>query len=213
MRRAEPSSRGAVSSAYRSARMPDRFAAARAPSSGRRSNRVRLAHRRQDRLGRHDGVGQAGEDRGLARRERGQGGHAGRLPLIVSGPCAAGPARQRDRPAGRRVLAAVAPLLPRYVDESTCRRPPRGVLTGAYAAGNLVAAIPAAWLAGRWGVKPTTLAGLAGLAVSSLVFGLAPGRHAAGRRPFRRRAWPARARGRQASRGSWSARRRRGAAR
>lgn len=70
-------------------------------------------------------------------------------------------------------FAAVAPLLPHYVDEFDLSKSGAGILTGAYAAGNLVAAIPAGWLAGRWGVKPTTLAGLAGLAVSSLVFGLA----------------------------------------
>ncbi len=69
--------------------------------------------------------------------------------------------------------AAVAPLLPHYVDEHGLSKTSAGILTGAYAAGNLVAAIPAGWLAGRWGVKPTTLAGLIGLAVSSLVFGLA----------------------------------------
>jgi len=70
-------------------------------------------------------------------------------------------------------FAAVAPLLPHYVDEFGLSKSAAGILTGAYAAGNLVAAIPAGWLAGRWGVKPTTLAGLVGLAVSSLVFGLA----------------------------------------
>jgi len=70
-------------------------------------------------------------------------------------------------------FAAVAPLLPHYVDEYDLSKTAAGILTGAYAAGNLVAAIPAGWLAGRWGVKPTTLAGLAGLAISSLVFGLA----------------------------------------
>jgi MFS family permease len=70
-------------------------------------------------------------------------------------------------------FAAVAPLLPHYVDEFDLSKTSAGILTGAYAAGNLVAAIPAGWLAGRWGVKPTTVAGLIGLAVSSLVFGLA----------------------------------------
>ena len=70
-------------------------------------------------------------------------------------------------------FAAVAPLLPHYVDEHDLSKAGAGILTGAYAAGNLVAAIPAGWLTGRWGVKPTTLLGLVGLAVSSLVFGLA----------------------------------------
>ena len=69
--------------------------------------------------------------------------------------------------------AAVAPLLPHYVDEFDLSKTGAGILTGSYAAGSLVGAIPGGWLAGRWGVKPTTLAGLLGLAVSSLVFGLA----------------------------------------
>jgi MFS family permease len=69
--------------------------------------------------------------------------------------------------------AAVAPLLPHYVDEHDLSKTGAGILTGSYAAGSLTGAIPGGWLAGRWGVKPTTLAGLLGLAVSSLVFGLA----------------------------------------
>ena len=69
--------------------------------------------------------------------------------------------------------SAVAPLLPHYVDELDLSKSEAGILTGSFAAGSLAAAIPAGWLAGRWGVKPTTLAGLAGLAVSSVVFGLA----------------------------------------
>jgi MFS family permease len=69
--------------------------------------------------------------------------------------------------------AAVAPLLPHYVDEFDLSKTGAGILTGSYAAGSLMGAIPGGWLAGRWGVKPTTLAGLLGLAGSSLVFGLA----------------------------------------
>jgi MFS family permease len=69
--------------------------------------------------------------------------------------------------------SAVAPLLPHYVDELDLSKTAAGVLTASYAAGSLIGAIPAGWLAGRWGVKPTTLAGLGGLAVSSLVFAFA----------------------------------------
>ena len=69
--------------------------------------------------------------------------------------------------------AAVAPLLPHYVDEHGLSKTAAGILTGSYAAGSLVGAIPGGWLAGQWGVKPTTLAGLAGLAVSCLVFAFA----------------------------------------
>jgi len=70
-------------------------------------------------------------------------------------------------------FAAVAPLLPHYVDEFDLSKTGAGILTASYAAGSLVGALPGGWLAGRWGVKPTTLAGLMGLAGSSLVFGLA----------------------------------------
>jgi MFS family permease len=69
--------------------------------------------------------------------------------------------------------SAVAPLLPHYVDELDLSKSDAGILTGSYAAGSLLGAIPGGWLAGRWGVKPTTLAGLVGLAVSSLVFAFA----------------------------------------
>ena len=69
--------------------------------------------------------------------------------------------------------SAVAPLLPHYVDELDLSKSAAGLLTASYAAGSLVGAIPTGWLAGRWGVKPTTLAGLAGLAGSSLVFAFA----------------------------------------
>jgi MFS family permease len=69
--------------------------------------------------------------------------------------------------------SAVAPLLPHYVDELDLSKTAAGLLTASYAAGALLAAIPTGWLAGRWGVKPTTLAGLAGFVVSSLVFAFA----------------------------------------
>ena len=69
--------------------------------------------------------------------------------------------------------SAVAPLLPHYVDELDLSKTDAGILTGSYAAGSLIGAIPGGWLAGRWGVKPTTLAGLAGLAITSVVFAFA----------------------------------------
>lgn len=69
--------------------------------------------------------------------------------------------------------SAVAPLLPHYVDELDLSKTSAGLLTASYAAGSLIGALPAGWLAGRWGVKPTTLAGLGGLAASSFVFAFA----------------------------------------
>ncbi len=69
--------------------------------------------------------------------------------------------------------AVVAPLLPRYAEELDLSKASAGVLLGIYAAGTLLAAIPTGLLAMRWGGRRTVLVGLAGLAGSSLVFGLA----------------------------------------
>ena len=70
-------------------------------------------------------------------------------------------------------FAAVAPLLPHYSDELDLSKTGAGVLTAAYPAGTFVGALPAGWLAIRWGVKPTLLTGLAMLGVTSLVFAFA----------------------------------------
>ena len=70
-------------------------------------------------------------------------------------------------------FAAVAPLLPHYSDELDLSKTGAGVLTAAYPAGTFVGALPAGWLAIRWGVKPTLMAGLAMLGLSSLAFAFA----------------------------------------
>jgi MFS family permease len=70
-------------------------------------------------------------------------------------------------------FAAVAPLLPHYSDELDLSKTGAGILTAAYPAGTFVGALPAGWLAIRWGVKPTLLTGLAMLGVTSLVFAFA----------------------------------------
>ena len=69
--------------------------------------------------------------------------------------------------------AALTPLLPVYAEELGLSRAGAGVLAGAYAAGALVGAIPGGLAAARLGVKPTVLLGLAGMAVTTFVFGLA----------------------------------------
>jgi len=69
--------------------------------------------------------------------------------------------------------SAVAPLLPHYVDELDLSKSAAGILTGSFAAGSLAGAVPAIMLTGRLGVKQAVLVGLAGLALSSLVFGFA----------------------------------------
>ncbi len=73
--------------------------------------------------------------------------------------------------------AAIVPLLPHYVDELGLSQTEAGVLTASYAAGTLLAALPAGAFAARFGVKSAVLAGLCLLAGSSVVFGL--GHHAA----------------------------------
>ena len=69
--------------------------------------------------------------------------------------------------------AAIAPLLPAYQDDLGLSKTAAGVLSASYAAGTLLGALPAGWLAGRIGAKQTMLIGLSLLSVSSLVFGLA----------------------------------------
>jgi MFS family permease len=69
-------------------------------------------------------------------------------------------------------FAAVAPLLPHYAAELDLSKS-GAVLTAAYPAGAFAGALPAGWLAVRWGVKPTLLIGLVLLGVSSLAFAFA----------------------------------------
>jgi MFS family permease len=70
-------------------------------------------------------------------------------------------------------FAAVAPLLPRLSDDFELSKTAAGILSGAYAAGTLTAAIPAGLLASRVGVRPTVLAGLGLMSASGIVFATA----------------------------------------
>ncbi len=67
--------------------------------------------------------------------------------------------------------SAIAPLLPEYVDSLGLTKAEAGVLSAAYAAGTLVAALPGGLLASRVGPRRTVIGGLALLGASSLVFG------------------------------------------
>jgi MFS family permease len=69
--------------------------------------------------------------------------------------------------------AAIAPLLPDYVAEFGLSKAGAGVLAASYAAGTLVASLPAGFVATRMGPRRTVIGGLLLLGVSSLVFGLA----------------------------------------
>jgi MFS family permease len=70
-------------------------------------------------------------------------------------------------------FAAVVPLLPRLSDEFELSKTAAGILSGAYAAGTLTAALPAGLLASRVGVRQTVISGLALMSVSGLVFATA----------------------------------------
>ncbi len=68
--------------------------------------------------------------------------------------------------------AAIAPLLPDYVAEFGLSKAQAGILAAAYAAGTLIASLPAGLVATWVGPRRTVIAGLLLLGVSSLVFGL-----------------------------------------
>ena len=67
---------------------------------------------------------------------------------------------------------AIAPLLPSYVDELHLSTAQAGILSAAYAAGALVFAVPAGWVASRFGPRRAVIWGLIALGVVSLIFGL-----------------------------------------
>jgi MFS family permease len=68
-------------------------------------------------------------------------------------------------------FAAIAPLLPEYVDELGLTEAEAGILSAAYAAGTLLASLPAGFVASRFGPRRTVIWGLLLLGVSSLAFG------------------------------------------
>ena len=70
-------------------------------------------------------------------------------------------------------FAAIAPLLPGYVDDLSLSETEAGVLTAAYPAGTLIAALPAGFMAARAGPRVTVLTGLVLMGISSASFGFA----------------------------------------
>lgn len=68
-------------------------------------------------------------------------------------------------------FAAIAPLLPDYVDEFSLSKVEAGILTASYAAGTLLASLPAGLLANRLGPRRTVIYGLLLLGAASLAFG------------------------------------------
>jgi MFS family permease len=69
--------------------------------------------------------------------------------------------------------AAITPLLPYYADHEHLTKTSAGILSGAYPAGTLLAALPSGALAGRFGPRALLVAGLTLLSATSIVFGLA----------------------------------------
>jgi MFS family permease len=69
--------------------------------------------------------------------------------------------------------AAIAPLLPDYVAEFGLSKAEAGILAASYAAGTLLASLPAGLVATWAGPRRTVIGGLLLLGCSSLVFGLA----------------------------------------
>lgn len=70
-------------------------------------------------------------------------------------------------------FAAIAPLLPEYVDEFGLSKAQAGVLSASYAAGTLFASLPAGYVASRIGPRRTVIFGLLVLGSSSVIFGFA----------------------------------------
>jgi MFS family permease len=69
-------------------------------------------------------------------------------------------------------FAAIAPLLPGYVNDLGLSKAQAGVLSASYAAGTLFAALPAGFVASRFGPRRTVIVGLFIFGISGFVFGL-----------------------------------------
>jgi MFS family permease len=70
-------------------------------------------------------------------------------------------------------FAALTPLLPHYAQSLGLDKTGAGVLSAAYPAGAFFGAIPSGLVAGRLGVKPTTIVGLTLVGTCTILFGIA----------------------------------------
>jgi MFS family permease len=70
-------------------------------------------------------------------------------------------------------FSAIAPLLPDYVADLGLSKAEAGILSASYAAGTLLASLPAGLVASSIGPRRTVIAGLLLLGVTSVVFGFA----------------------------------------
>jgi MFS family permease len=69
--------------------------------------------------------------------------------------------------------AAITPLLPEYADDLGLSKTSAGLLSASYAAGTLLAALPAGFLAARIGFRSVMILGLGLIGVSSVAFAFA----------------------------------------
>src|SRR5215218_6797558 len=72
-------------------------------------------------------------------------------------------------------FTALTPLLPEYAEDLDLSKAGVGLLAAAYPAGALVGGIPGGMSAARFGVKPTVIAGLLLMVVTTTIFGFANG--------------------------------------
>ncbi len=68
-------------------------------------------------------------------------------------------------------FSVLTPLLPTFRADHDLSEGAAGVLAGSFAAGTLVMALPAGWLAAKFGPRRTVLAGLIGIGIFSPLFG------------------------------------------
>ena len=66
--------------------------------------------------------------------------------------------------------AAITPLLPHYVDTLHISKTAAGILAATYPAGTFLGSLPGGYLAARFGVRQTTLLGLAIMTTASVAF-------------------------------------------
>lgn len=70
-------------------------------------------------------------------------------------------------------FSVLTPLLPSFRADHGLSEGAAGILAGSFAAGTLITAIPAGWVAARFGPRRTVLAGLTGIGIFSPLFGFA----------------------------------------
>ena len=70
-------------------------------------------------------------------------------------------------------FAVLTPLLPAYRSDFDLGEGGVGLLAGSFAAGTVVMALPAGWMAARFGPRRTVITGLVGIGIFSPLFGFA----------------------------------------